>query len=352
MSTVTQAAQRTAVTETMPIISADSHVHEPPEVWLRVPQEFRERAAQIGQQSSTAILKPGGHDPQERVKEMETDGLSAEVIYPTTGIRLMAVDEIPYQEALFRAYNDWLSEYCRVAPDRLVGLALLSTYDIDHSVKELERCRKQGLHGALFSLELTAELPVSSPHYEPLWDAAQALEMPLSFHIPIPLSTDPSFRLSERDRTKYTINRRRQLAVSDALFDILGVLGGYPRLKVVLAELQVGWIPFVLQEWDRMLPKEFSRKGKQLPPEELPSRTFERQVYATFIDDPVGCKLLSDWGQDNCMWSSDYPHPASSWPHSRESIADQLGHLDEAACKKVVHDNVVRVYPEALKAFP
>ena len=53
------------------------------------------------------------------------------------------------QEACFRAYNDWILEYCSVAPDRLYGVSCIPTYDIDHGVAELERCRRAGLSGAL-----------------------------------------------------------------------------------------------------------------------------------------------------------------------------------------------------------
>jgi len=332
----------TAVRQT--IISADSHVHEPPDVWTRVPAAFRERAEQIGQQSNLARGKPGGQDPYERVKEMEIDGVSAEVLYPTTGIRLLDIEDAPYQEALFRAYNDWLIEYCSVAPGRLIGLPLLSLYDVDHAIEEFERCRKAGLQGALVWLDPPAGFAFSSAHYERFWAAAQALEAPVNLHITLHMKSHPSFQLNDEEQVKLGQNYR-VLEASNALFDIIayGVLDRYPRLKVVLAELQIGWIPFMLQQWDRALGNR-----KKLPPEELPSRKFEQHMFATFIDDPVGCGLLSNWGQDNCMWSSDYPHPASLWPHSRESIAEQLGHLDEAARKKIVHDNVVRLYPEAL----
>lgn len=342
MATITRESQETATSRM--IISADSHVHEPPDVWLQVPQQYRERAAQIGQQSNLAKGKPGGMDPKERVKEMEVDGVTAEVLYPTTGIRLYDIDDPPYQEALFRAYNDWLIDYCNYAPDRLVGLPALSLYNIEHAVKELERCRNAGLQGALVWLNPPEALPFTSSHYDPLWDACQSLNAPVNLHITLHMKNHTSFQQSEHDQVKLGINRRTAQA-ADALFDFLnfGILDRYPRLKVVLVELHIGWIPFMLQQWDASL----SRRG-QTDPEQLPSKKFERQVYATFIEDVVGGQLLSTWGQDNCMWSSDYPHPASFWPNSRESIEKALGHLDETVRKKIVHDNVVRLYPEAL----
>ena len=344
MTVISREAQRPKVLdEALRIISADSHVHEPPDVWLEVPQQYRERAVRIGQQSDLAKGKPGGMDPRERVKEMATDGVSAEVLYPTTGIRLYDVDDPPFQEALFRAYNDWLIGYCRVSPERLVGIPLLSLYNIDHAIEELGRCRNNGLHGAMVWLNPPPELPLTSSHYEPLWDAAEAMDAPINLHTILHMKDHPSLQVSDTVRAKGTINRH--IDAANAVYDFVtdGILDRHPRLKLVLVEFHVGWIPYFLQQWDNSL----TRRGADQGP--LPSRRFEEQVYATFIDDGVGGKLLSDWGQDNCMWSSDYPHGASKWPYSRRIIAEQLGHLDEVTLKKVVHDNVVRLYHDAFK---
>jgi uncharacterized protein len=69
-----------------------------------------------------------------------------------------------------------------------------------------------------------------------------------------------------------------------------------------------------------------------------------RQIYVTFFDDHVGGELMSWWGQDNCMWSNDYPHPNSTWPNSRDVIARDLSHLPADVRKKLLCDNVVRLY--------
>src|SRR5438477_9938054 len=105
------------------MISADSHVIEDSELWVkRLPDAFRDQAPQYEPQQLTGFTKnPGGTDPNERIKEMETDGVSAEVLYPTLALRLFSITDPALQEACFRVYNDWLIEYSRVAPERLVG---------------------------------------------------------------------------------------------------------------------------------------------------------------------------------------------------------------------------------------
>jgi len=153
------------------IVSADSHVMEPVDLWkTRVPPQYRDAAPlfpphKLGEGFQQ---RPGGHDPHARIKEMEVDGLSAEVLYPTLMLGLFALPDARLQEACFRVYNDWLLEYCSIAPHRLIGIAAVSVYDIDQAVKELERCRRQGLKGALIWQAPHPDLPLHSPHYDKL----------------------------------------------------------------------------------------------------------------------------------------------------------------------------------------
>src|SRR6266508_2030285 len=113
------------------LISADSHVSEAGDLWTtRVPAKFRDAAPSFPSRRDRAGTgrfeeKTGGYDPNERLKEMATDGVSAEVLYPTLGLRLFGLDDAELQEACFRAYNDWIIEYCSVAPDRLVGVGCI-----------------------------------------------------------------------------------------------------------------------------------------------------------------------------------------------------------------------------------
>ena len=115
------------------LISADSHVSEPEDLWqTRLPANLRDqaptfprrRAGAGNTQATLNVSRPGGTDPTYRVGEMAQDGVSAEVLFPTLGLRLYAQEDAALQEACFAAYNDWLIEYCSVAPDRLVGVGV------------------------------------------------------------------------------------------------------------------------------------------------------------------------------------------------------------------------------------
>ena len=190
------------------------------------------------------------------------------------------------------------------------------------------------------------DLPFTSEHYEPLWEAAQELGMPIHLHIltGFDYSALGLGRGSPIEAHRGSVNLKLQ-SVTNSLMDIIfsGVLERFPRLKLVVVESEIGWIPFVLQQWDYYFER--FRVARPLPIEMRPSEYFSRQVYATFFNDAVGGQLLSWWGADNCMWSTDYPHPNSSWPHSRELLEHNLGHLPMDTLRKLVRENVQRLYP-------
>src|SRR5262249_54571279 len=127
-------------------------------------------------------------------------------------------------------------------------------------------------------------------------------------------------------------------------FDVVmyGVLERYPELKFVIVENEVGWIPFVIQQWD-YYGRRFGRINP-LPMKEDPSFYCERQVYATFFNDSVGAHLLPRWGESNRMGASDYPHGNSTWPNSRQVIERDLAHLAPDVHAKIVRENVARLY--------
>ena len=144
------------------LFSADSHVMEPVDLWKNgVPVTMRADAPvfpphKVGEGFQS---QSGGWDPHERQKEMAQDNVSAEVLYPTLGLGLFALDDPKMQEACFEVYNDWIADYCAVAPDRLLGVGMIATHDIKTAVAELERSHKAGLRGALVWQTPRPDLP-------------------------------------------------------------------------------------------------------------------------------------------------------------------------------------------------
>ncbi len=343
------------------LVSADSHLMEDPELWAtRLPSGLRAEAPRF---TKAAVFQgqPGGSDPHKRVAEMEVDGVSAEVIYPTLALGLyVTVRDEAIQEACFRVYNDFVAEYCSVAPDRLIGIATISTYNIDTAVQELERARRLGLRGAMIWQTPPDHIPLYSDHYDRLWDAAQDLAMPMSLHILT--GFDWSRRVAEEAMTgrapsqeerekaghfgfRDTVNLKL-LGAMNGLHDILfsGVFQRFPRLKVVLVENEIGWIPFALDQYDQRWERGRGSGRSPLPLDVAPSEYFRRHCYATFFNDNVGGRMLDWWGGENCMWSNDYPHHNSTWPHSRQAVQRILGHLNEETSANVTWRNVTNLY--------
>ncbi len=119
------------------------------------------------------------------------------------------------------------------------------------------------------------------------------------------------------------------------------MLERFPRLKMVTVENEIAWIPYVFEQLDRYIVKA-GIQNWSLPLK--PSDYLYRQVYATFFNDSVGARLLPVWGLDNFMWSNDYPHPNSTWPHSQAAVQRMVGHLSSEEWAQVTWRNVVQLY--------
>ena len=324
------------------LISADSHIIEPEDLWKKHwPASLKNQAPDISERKF-AGAKPGGYDPNARLEEMAVDGVSAEILYPTLGLRLFAMEDVKAQETAFRISNDWLIEYCQTAPGHLMGIPMISLYNIENGIKELERCKKGGLIGALIWQVPPENLSLTSDYYDPFWQAAEDLNMPVNLHILTGFNYS-RFKREGLEAYRCSVNKKLMDA-ANALFDIIfsGVLERFPRLKIVFVENEIAWIPFHVHEWDKYYLR--FRKRHPISLTKIPSEYVNKQVYATFFSDPTGGRLLDWWGTDTCMWSNDYPHAASTWPHSRQVIADELGHLPPDVIRKVVRENVIKLY--------
>ena len=324
------------------IVSADGHVDEPADMFDGLSQELRQK---IKRPNLMRESRPkGGTDPKIREKDMDLDGIAAEVLYPSFTLGLFAA-EPEVQEAGFRVYNDWLADYCKKLPNRLFGVPCLSVYDIDKAIKEMERCADLGLIGALIWQVPDPKLPFTSPHYEKLWAAAAEMGTVLNFHILTGFNYKRTAQIG-MEKIRGSVNIKTNDAVTN-VFDLIwsGVFERHPKLKVEIVESEIGWMPFYIQQWDYYYNRNVKHGGAEdFLIQRLPSEIFNQHFYATFMDDVVGAHLLDFWGADKVMWSSDYPHSNMTWPNSRAFLARQIGDLDPALQKLVLSQNVIDLY--------
>jgi len=369
-----------------PLFDADSHVSEPLNLWQeRLPAKYRDKAPRMlkehegkpgawwlieeGREPHNVILgfganktleelqqflkgfsyagaHRGGWDPAQRLKDMDQDGVAGDVLYTTLGFRMFWIRDAGFQRACFQVYNDWLAEFCSYSPKRLKGLGLISLYDPKQGAEDLEDCAKKGLAGGLIWASPPDELPFYSKVYDSFWTAAQELRMPLSLH---------EFAGFERIYWESTAEKRtvanavasHEVETTFATFILSGILERFPRLKIISAELNCGWLAYFLHRMDRAFDSRGVRlQGSPFPTKLTmkPSEYFRRQLFATFIDDPYGLAHRDEIGVDNLLWSSDFPHSATFWPHSREKIAEDFQGIGAEDKRKILSENVAKLY--------
>ena len=364
------------------LFSADDHVdlpYLPGDLWeKRVPAKYRDRAphlveteadwhwevdgALLGspQRKDALVTTTFGHwstpvvhergrwrptTPELRLADMDRDGVEAQVLYGglTKGF---GVKDPNLNSVFIRAYNEWTSEFCSAAPERLIGLGWVPVHSVEAAVEELYNCARLGLKGVQFQA-FDAEKKVWDAVWEPLWDAAEETGLPVSFHIGGgQWSTKGEKPIGRGVQTTSTTVAPIQL--DEVLVSVVmsGILHRHPKLKVVLGESSIGWIPFVLDrmDWEYDVRMNKGRGGDAAALDMLPSEYFKRQMYATFQNDRIGAKLLEDVGVNNALWASDYPHGDSVWPRSHETVQSDFAHVDEAIVRKITRDNGMKLY--------
>jgi predicted TIM-barrel fold metal-dependent hydrolase len=225
-------------------------------------------------------------------------------------------------------------------------------WDVDASVKEIERCAARGHKAVLFSGEPQSHgMPIlASSHWDPLWSAAQACGLPISFHIgtgnfddgftPERFQTMGAGCMNGFAAISLFLDNGKQL--TDLLFS--GVLPRYPDLKFVSVESGIGFIPFILEAADYTF--EYGKVRQQRPEFALkPSEYFHRQVYGCYIfEEYAPRELLDTIGTDNVMFETDYPHPVCLYGNVREKIDAALGDSSPETRHKVLWENAARLY--------
>ena len=131
---------------------------------------------------------------------------------------------------------------------------------------------------------------------------------------------------------------------SIAVFVLGGVLERFPKLTIVSAENDVAWMPYFMWRMDFAHGRVGQASATPVKLSLKPSDYVKRQVYASFIEEPILLDGFHRYAADNGMWSSDYPHTAAIWPRSQEFIKETFSELSDAERQKLVHDTAARVY--------
>ena len=357
------------------VISADSHVQEPPELYSeRLPARFRERAPRIVERDGARYSvvdgkKPrrmdiaaervteddqdrefrddpsGGRDLDRRLVDLARDGVSAEVIYPNQSLFLYNSADIGYQFAVAQAYNDWAQELFGGRADRFAPVAIVPIADIDAAVTEVERVAKLGYRSIKIPITVD-ERPYNLPDYEPLWAAVADANLVSSLHAFSETTDKYPEDWGEEEGIGGALNHmamsmaRGQEPV--ALLIASGALERHPDMRFVIVECGAGWLAWLLYVLDEQVAKKHMWVRPKLSM--LPSEYFARQGHVTFSDDPVALNNIAFTGADCLLWGSDYPHDEGTFPHSQAVIDRTFASISDADKRKIIHDNAARLY--------
>ena len=373
------------------LIDADSHVNPPPTFWDDyLPSEFAGRGPRIeegkpeethdwvvfegsrkplslmcsvaGQGKSfkpvgrKSEVRAGSWEPAARLEDMDLDGVTTAILYG--GGPLGTADNELYI-ASFQAYNSWLADFCSHAPTRLVGVAYLPMQDVDQSIAMLKDAAARGLKavnipafpqsnrstgGGGFAAQVLAltgdpdgPLQYDDPEFDRFWKACVDHNMAVTIHL--------GARIARPGMNRFLPNlvmSKVCMAEPIAIMIFGGVFDRFAELRFGSIESAVGWMSWMAEYVDGIY--ENQRHWLQLELKHPPSHYMDQNVYGSFIRDPVGVRNRHLRGGRNIMWSTDYPHSETTWPHSQEVMNRQFAGVSEVERRPLVHDNARRFY--------
>jgi predicted TIM-barrel fold metal-dependent hydrolase len=314
-------------------------------------------------------------DSSRRLREMEADGVVAEVVFPNTippfFPKVSLVGQPPGAEAGdlerrwagLRAHNRWLVDFCNDAPGRRAGIIQISLHDVEGSVGEIEWAAEQGLTGGVLlpgAPPGSGVPPLYAPDYEPIWAACEAAGLPLNHHSG---SAAPDYGDYPAAQAMFLLEVTwwAHRTLWHLIFS--GVMDRHPDLQFVFTEQGTAWVPEELTRLDYYKGRlsgaggaagsqeaKFgeSTKGLSLSPSEYWAR--QCQLGSSFIRRPE-VELRDQVGVDRIMWGSDFPHLEGCWPFSRDHLRLAFAGVPTDEVRAMVGGNAARVYGFDLAAL-
>jgi predicted TIM-barrel fold metal-dependent hydrolase len=301
-------------------------------------------------------VHPASWDMQARLSVLDESGIQAQVIYPNIAgfgsQKFMMVEDQNLRQACVTIYNDAMAEIQADTKERILPMALMPWWNIEHCAAEVERAAGMGLRGIVMCSDPDSiGLPdLGDEAWTPFWEVCNDTEMPVNFHIG---ASETSFNMFGRAAWP-SMGLRRKLALGSAgLFmensrvvgNMLysGVLERYPNIKVVSVESGIGWIPFMLEALDYEWSETSSMEecGLQM----LPSEYFKRQMYGCFwFEKTAPKKLIEAVGENNIMFETDFPHPTCLYPDVQGYLEEITEDWSDTTKRKILRENAAALY--------
>jgi predicted TIM-barrel fold metal-dependent hydrolase len=369
------------------VISADSHVYEPHDLWWKVlgprfgdrtpraldvyqgqPGKFfysgyqgcpvarlREHNSRDTEAAAVEAAEQGlgacGYDPAVRVRFQEEAGLAAEVMNPTSMLSILRNPEAQVLQACAEVFNDWEAEFVSHDPQRLIGVGVIPMHDVDWAVKELERILHQGLVSPMIPCQVPEGCPpYRNAIYDHFWAAASAAGAPVTLHILTGRALDPlilarTLQAPEEGHENPGLwvdlsNEIQPVLANDFIFG--GILDRFPQLQLVCSEFEMSWVPGFMARLDQI---EVIAPRLHLPRLKMRASDYMRtRVWHGFIDDTAAVYSIPYVGVSQVLWGSDFPHTRSIGLEAQSTLSQQLASLSHEDQEKVVGGNAAHVF--------
>ena len=362
-------------------LSADSHVAEPPGMWVQyIDPKYRDRAPRMMERDGKQYywldghypidmtlvacagrapqeilntklrfedLEPGGWNPAARLKAQDRDGIAGEMIYPTISMALTVTQDRDLQHACFEAYNRWILDFVGTAPKRLWAVGQTAVRSVAETIAEVRTMKAKGFKGVYLPAEPWTEEDYDDESFEPLWAACAEMDMPICFHVFSSRKKAAEKSMGGNVRGKQKINmwhaaiRTNQDIIG--MFIYGGIFDRHPGLKLVCVEADAGWVPHFAYRMDHNYARHrYWQKAPDL--KRQPSEYLMDNVWFTFQDDLVALRNAEQMNPRRLLWANDFPHADTTWPDSQRVLEEQTRHLTPEQRRWILRDNLIDLF--------
>ncbi|MCH9037722.1 MAG: amidohydrolase family protein [Chloroflexi bacterium] len=371
------------------VLDSDMHILEPGDLWLRYMEpEYRDQAPRAtneyfmdlrlkhdgriisrsqehfadaadmyveltdryGRMEEFKAYESRGWGPDTQLEAMDVEGIDIALLFPSMGLFAHAkeYDDDNLAAAISRAYNNWLAEFCQSDNNRMYGSAMVTAQNIEAAVEESRRAgEKLGFKSIFLRPNPMRGRNWHHPYYDPLWAECQRLDLAVGFHegTPCELPVAMGERFDGQHEDLWTTEHLAAHPIEQMYACLSVIMGGvterFPDLRIAFLEGNCSWLPFWLWRMDEHYEHREKVLKERLPL--LPTEYFKRQCYASVEADESPGKYAVDWlGDDNIVFSTDYPHPDTRYPRSVEVFLTLP--FPEESLRKILWDNCARLY--------
>ena len=291
-----------------------------------------------------AKAKPASVPAQEmtdmpaRLKDLDMMGVDKQIVYPTMFL-VTTAEDVEYEAALMRAYNTFTGQACAKSGGRVGFAAIVPIRDIEESVKELARAKKELDAKSVMLMGIAWDKSLGDKSLFPFYEEAARLDIPIVVHFgwaaPELTNAFSSDGLSSGSPNDGSANFNTAVApVLMGFYNLMsaGVMETFPHLRVAFLEAGSLWVPYLIHQ--------IERGGTAKSPR---SYFHEGRAYISCEADEDINYLVSSVGEDSIVVASDYPHADFS---KEERIADAIMGREDVPLR--VREKVLDANPTAL----